>query len=76
MSIKYITLDNGRLEKIIITKNKNVKKQVYKLLERNDYSLTLGKLYYLFSVEGEDEREGKALYLKRLFFQYIKEEMK
>ena len=75
MSVKYITLNNGKLEKITIEKNKNVKKQVYKLLRRDDYSLTLGKLYYLFGVEGEDEREGKALYLKRLFFQYIREEM-
>ena len=75
MSIKYLTLNNGRLEEIIIEKNKNVKKQVYKLLSRDDYSLTLGKLYYLFGVEEEDEKEGKALYLKRLFLQYIKEEM-
>lgn len=75
MSVRYLTLNNGTLEKIIIEKNKNVKKQVYKLLRRDDYSLTLRNLYCLFGVENEDKREGKALYLKRLFLQYIREEM-
>ena len=75
MSIRYLTLNDGTLEKIIIEKNKNVKKQVYKLLRRDDFSLTLGKLYCLFGVDDEDEGEGKALYLRRLFLQYIREEM-
>lgn len=75
MGVKYITLDDGTLEVITIEKNKNIKQQVYKLLRRNDYSLTLGYLYCLFDVENEDKREGKALYLKRLFIKYIKEEM-
>ena len=72
---KYITTLDGRLKKIIIEKDKNIKQQVYKLMRMNDYSLTLGKLYYLFGIEEEDEKENKAIYLKRLFFQYLREEM-
>jgi len=76
MSEKYITTLDGRLKKIIIEKDKNIKQQVYKLMRDNNYSLTLGKLYYLFDIEEEDESENRAIYLRRLFFQYIKEEMK
>ena len=76
MSEKYITTLDGKLKKIIIEKDKNIKQQVYKLLRDNNYSLTLGKLYYLFDIEREDERENRAIYLRRLFFQYIKEEVR
>jgi len=73
--IRYITKKDGYLEKIIIDRAKNIKKQVYDLMRRDDYSLTLGNLYTLFGIEEEDEQDNRATYLKRIYSQYIREEM-
>ena len=73
--VRYITKKDGYLEKIIIDRNKNIKKQVYDLMKRDDYSLTLGNLYHLFGIDEEEENENRAIYLRRLYFQFIKEEM-
>ncbi len=73
--VRYITKKDGYLEKIIIDRNKNIKKQVYNLMKKDDYSLTLGNLYRLFGIDEEEKNENRAIYLRRLYFQYIKEEM-
>ena len=73
--VRYITKKNGYLEKIIIDRDKNIKKQIYELMRRDDYSLTLGNLYRFFGIEEEEEDGNRAIYLRRVYFQYIKEEM-
>ena len=74
--VRYITKKDGYLEKIIIDRNRNIKKQVYNLMKRDDYSLTLGNLYSLFGIDKENgEDENRAIYLRRLYSQYIREEM-
>ena len=57
----------------IVNENTSIKQRVYKLLRK--YNLSYGKLFGLFGIAEEDEKENRAIYLKRLYFQFIKEEM-
>jgi len=57
----------------IVNENISIKQRVYKLMRK--YNLSYGKLFTLFGIDKEDERENRAIYLKRLYFQFIKEEM-
>lgn len=53
----------------IVNENISIKQRVYKLMRK--YNLSYGTLFTLFGIDKEDER---AIYLKRLYFQFIKEE--
>ena len=57
----------------IVNEKTSIKNRVYKLMK--NFNMTYGNLFYLFGID-EDEDENKAIYLKRLFYQFIKEEMK
>ena len=74
--IRCIIKKDGYIEKIIIDRNKDIKKQVYELMKRDDYNPTLGNILNLFGIDVEDMRqESREKYLRKLYFQYIREEM-
>lgn len=66
-------LDYSNMIKIVNEKA-SIKQRVYKLMRKYPSSITYGKLFSLFGIDEEDEGENKAIYLKRLFFQFIEEE--
>ena len=63
-------LDLSNMIKIVNEKT-SIKQRVYKLMRKYPSSMTYGRLFSLFGIEEEDE--SRAIYLKRLFFQFIKE---
>ena len=71
IDLDYITEWEDQIK--IVKENMSIKKRVYKLLRK--YNLSYGKIFSLFGIDEEDEDENRAIYLKRLFYQYIKEEM-
>ena len=58
--------------KIANDDNISIKKRVYKIMRK--YNLSYATIFSLFGIG--DESESRAIYLKRLYFQFIKEEMK
>jgi hypothetical protein len=65
-------LDLSNMIKIVNEKT-SIKQRVYKLMRKYPSSMTYGRLFSLFGIEEEEEVESRAIYLKRLFFQFIKE---
>ena len=65
------TLDLSNMIKIVNEKT-SIKQRVYKLMRKYP-SMTYGRLFYLFGIKEEEEDENRAIYLKRVFFQFIKE---
>ena len=54
----------------IVNENISIKQRVYKLMRK--YNLSYAKLFTLFGIY--EEKENRAIYLKRLYFQFIQEE--
>ena len=57
----------------IVNEKTSIKQRVYKLMRKYPSSMTYGRLFSLFGIDEEDEGENKAIYLKKLFFQFIEE---
>ena len=70
--IRCIIKKDGYIEKIIIDRNKDIKKQVYELMKRDDYNPTLGNILNLFGIDDEDMRqESREKYLRKLYFSLV-----